>query len=490
MESSEDVKKNVIENFNETTFEADHYYELFHDGTVKDITEEIPFDVPEGWEWERLRNIYIVNPKNDITDSMSVSFVPMAFIEDGYSGNFNYEVKKWESCKKGYTHFANNDVGFAKISPCFENRKSAIFKNLENGYGSGTTELYILRSYKESILPNYTLLLVKTGYFIGRGIGTFSGVVGQQRVNKEIMLDTFIPVPPYNEQIRLSEKTEQLIQNASDISINGDRLNTLIDRTKTRVLDLAIRGKLLPQDPNDEPASVLLDRIRAEKEELIKQGKLKRDKKESIIYKGDDNCYYEQMGKESRNIDEEIPFELPETWKWCRLKTIVQIINGDRGSNYPAKNKLHDSGIPFVSASNIDNGKVSHSSGMKYLSNEQYNLLRAGLLRFNDIVYCIRGSLGKCGIFPYEKGAIASSLVIVRPYLHEKSIIEYLMLYFTSALAFFEIKKYDNGTAQPNLAAKDFENFLIPLPPLNMVEKIVDKTKKMLDEVTIIQEVI
>ncbi len=146
----------------------------------------------------------MVNPKNPVKDDVLVSFIPMALLDDGYSGGYTYEERVWKECKKGFTHFADGDVCFAKISPCFENRKSAYFQNLCNGYGAGTTELYVLRRYTGDLLPEYLLSFVKSEYFISRGRNTFSGVVGQQRVDKEVMLDTFIPIPPLAEQARIN----------------------------------------------------------------------------------------------------------------------------------------------------------------------------------------------------------------------------------------------------------------------------------------------
>lgn len=134
---------------------------------------------------------------------MTVSFIPMAMLSDGYSGEYIYEKRIWNECKKGFTHFAKGDVCFAKISPCFENRKSAYFEDLCNGYGSGTTEIYVLRRYTEDILPEYLLFFIKSEHFISLGRNTFSGVVGQQRVDKEIMLNSFVPVPPVSEQKRI-----------------------------------------------------------------------------------------------------------------------------------------------------------------------------------------------------------------------------------------------------------------------------------------------
>ncbi len=150
-------------------------------------------------------------------DNVPVSFIPMALLDDGYSGGYTYEEKEWKECKKGFTHFADGDVCFAKISPCFENRKSACFQNLRNGYGAGTTELYVLRRYTDDIMPEYLLSFVKSEYFISRGRNIFSGVVGQQRVDKEVMLDTFIPIPPIAEQAQISGTLSNAFSEISNI---------------------------------------------------------------------------------------------------------------------------------------------------------------------------------------------------------------------------------------------------------------------------------
>ena len=195
------------------------YYEKLSDGTINCIDEDLPFNIPSSWSWERVRNLFIVDPKNTVDDDIPVSFIPMASLDDGYSGEYTYEEKVWKECKKGFTHFADGDVCFAKISPCFENRKSAYFQDLCNGYGAGTTELHVLRRYSNDIMPEYLLYFVKSEYFISRGRNTFSGVVGQQRVDKEVMLDTFIPIPPVAEQSRICVCTEQcndVIKNIED----------------------------------------------------------------------------------------------------------------------------------------------------------------------------------------------------------------------------------------------------------------------------------
>ena len=150
------------------------FYEKFDDGTINNITEEIPFEIPDNWAWTRIKNICIINPKNNLDDNLDVSFIPMNLIEAGYTSKHTFEVRKWKNIKKGFTHFKENDIGIAKITPCFQNRKSVIFKNLKNGYGAGTTELHVIRNISELMVTKFLFYIFKSNYFIINGIHSFS----------------------------------------------------------------------------------------------------------------------------------------------------------------------------------------------------------------------------------------------------------------------------------------------------------------------------
>ncbi|WP_037291858.1 MULTISPECIES: restriction endonuclease subunit S [Bacteroidales] len=204
-------------------------------------------------------DLFLLNPKSELDDNMKVGFIPMALVEDGFSGNHFYEERTWKDVKRGYCHFQNGDIGIAKISPCFENRKSTIFKNLPNTYGAGTTELVILRPIK--VYTKFYLYLFKSDWYVKEGTKYFKGVVGQQRVHKEIFTDLHIPLPPFAEQQRIVEEIEYWFALIDQIEQDKSDLQTAIRQTKSKILDLAIHGKLVLQNPNDEPASELLKRI-------------------------------------------------------------------------------------------------------------------------------------------------------------------------------------------------------------------------------------
>ena len=157
--------------------------------------------LPDGWCYSTIKKVFIINPRNKVDDDVEVGFVPMANITDGYNNTFKYEKKRWGKIKTGFTHFADGDIAVAKISPCLENRKSVVLKGLPNGIGAGTTELHVFRSQFMDI--QYGLYFFKSDYFISQCVGSFNGVVGQQRVSKNIIEDIIIAIPPINEQKRI-----------------------------------------------------------------------------------------------------------------------------------------------------------------------------------------------------------------------------------------------------------------------------------------------
>ena len=232
---------------------------------------------------------------------------------------------------------------------------------------------------------------------------------------------------------------------------------------KNSILQMAIQGKLVPQDPHDEPASVLLERIREEKKRLVKEGKIK---KTDLI--------------EKPISEEEIPFEVPEGWEWCRFGNVAYFLNGDRSANYPNKNEYVPQGIAWINTGHIEpNGYLSTSS-MNYITEEKYNSLSSGKIEKGDLVYCIRGATyGKVAkVVPYEKGAVASSLMIIR--LLDINFRDYIFTYLKTSFSKEQLLKFANGAAQPNLAAKDVSKYLIPIPPLAEQRRIVEKLESLM----------
>ena len=428
------------------------HYEKFPDGSVKCIEEEIPFELPKGWEWARISSICLINPKNTLEDSLEVSFIPMPLIQEGFANFHSSDVKEWGKIKSGFTHFAEGDIAIAKITPCFENRKSVIFSNLKNGYGAGTTELHILRPMK--ILPEYILWTVKSENFISKGIQSFTGAVGQQRIGKEFVSSYLVSVPPVAEQHRIIKKIEQDFYQLSLIENEKKSLQILINQTKSKILDLAIHGKLVPQDPSDEPASVLLERIRAEKEDLIKLGKIKRDKKESVIFRGEDNSYYD--------------IEIPHTWVWAKLNFISYRISD--GSHNPPTDK--GSGIPLLSAANIVDYDINIKTANRWITETEWlEEATRTQLETNDILLTIVGSIGRTAVVNTDnKFAFQRSVAIIKPCIVYS---KYLMYILTAPPISQYLIANSKGTAQKGIYLKQLSDIFIPIPPVAEQSRIV-----------------
>ena len=453
------------------------------------IADEVPFDIPDTWEWVRFCNVvnYSMGKtpprKEDVYWKNPVhSWVSIAdMVADGhiiktkeavndYAANVSFKGKK----SLAGTLLMSFKLTVGKVS----------ILDIDAFHNEAIISIYpfvdddkIMTSYLFTVLPLMSQL------------GETKTAIKGNTLNSESLDNLWIPLPPLNEQDRICKKIKEfnpVLSNYSEIEQEVEHLNKYFpEQLKKSILQEAVQGKLVPQDPNDEPASVLLERIRAEKQALIKAGKIKKDKNESVIFRRD-NSHYEKLDGIERCIDDEIPFEIPDTWEWVRLSNVFSVINGDRGKNYPAKSTLSKTGIPFISALNLDGKTVVEDDNLLCLSDEQFNKLGNGKLEKDDVVVCIRGSLGKHGRYPFEKGAIASSLVILRPHMNIPLLSDFIMMYLDSPVFFSEIKKYDNGTAQPNLAAKSLEMFFVPLPPIEEQYRIVEKQQELFDKITLI----
>jgi len=395
--------------------------------------DEVPFKLPEGWEWCRLGEICEINPKNKLDDELEVAFIPMPFISDGFSNTHTFEVEKWKDIKKGYTHFQNGDIGVAKITPCFENRKSVIFNNLKNGVGAGTTELYILRNNKILSLNKYIFWFVKTQSFIDKGTESFTGAVGQQRISREFIENTLIPIPPLAEQHRIVEKIEQLFALVDTIETHKEQLKSDVKQAKIQVLNYAIAGKLTHQDPNDEPAEELLKRI----------------------------------GKTTTTTTD-TPYEkLPKGWAWCRLGEVCCFENGYAFNS----DDYQKNGTPLIRISNIKNGKIDISEAV--FIKIEYD--KRFMVEYGDLLIAMSGATtGKMGVYKLDREAVLNQRV-GNIKIRNKDIFFHKFRNYIMQTKSNEILKMAYGGAQPNISGKMIENLTIPLPPLAEQYRIVQK---------------
>ena len=286
--------------------------------------------------------------------------------------------------------------------------------------------------------------------------------VAMPKLALERILSTFIPICPYVQQLQIVDRFQICDNFLSTIDTEKEELQKIVSLSKYKILDLAIRGKLVPQDPNDEPASVILERIRTEKEELIKQGKIKRDKKESVIFKGDDNSYYEKVGNNVNCIDEKISFELPEGWAFIRLNTAWELISGRDLSPSEYNNK--NDGIPYITgASNFKNG---HISLVRWTPVPQV------ITRRGDLLLTCKGTIGEIAHNNFGEAHIARQIMAIRNIYSLN--VDFLALCIEYSMT--KIKQAAKGLI-PGISREDILNLVIPIPPTKEQENICNKLK-------------
>ena len=420
------------------------HYEKFQDGTVKCIEDEIPFEVPEGWEWCRLpiitTDIFAGGDKPDICEKRATEICNIPIYSNGIEndGLYGY-TNKPRVTEPSITISARGTIGFC----CARKTPFVPIVRLITITPSKEISLYYLKTVFEA--------LIETGEGSSIPQLTVPGIKPK-----------LIPIPPIMEQNRIQSKQNEILKYISDISFEKDELRRIVQQAKNKILDLAIRGKLVPQNPDDEPASVLLERILAKKEELIKQGKIKHDKKESVIFKGEDNSYYEKIGNKVNCIDEEIPFELPEGWDFIRLKTAWELISGRDLS--PSKYNDKNDGIPYITgASNFRNG---HISLVRWTTVPQV------ITRRGDLLLTCKGTIGEIAHNNFGEAHIARQIMAIR---NNYSLnVDFLALCIEYSMT--KIKQAAKGLI-PGISREDILNLVIPIPPIKEQENICNKLK-------------
>ena len=441
---------------------------------LKCIDDEIPFEIPQSWCWVRFRSLVIHNPQVTADDETSAAFMPMRLIDAGYGSSYTYEAKKWGTINTGFTKIATGDIAYAKITPCFQNRKSFILGEVPGGVAAATTELNVIRTYAGTLDGWYILYFLKSEYFIKEA--RYKGTAGQQRVLSDYVQNKLVPLPPLNEQKRIVQKIQEALP---IVRIYGksqealDKLNAdIFDKLKKSVLQEAIQGKFIPQDPNDEPASKLLERIKEEKAKLFKEGKLKKkDLVDSVIFKGEDNKYYETIDGSTECIEDKILFEIPEGWTWVTLGSLVQNCSG---LAYKKENldERADDYIRVLRGGNIDDGRWSMKDddvmiAAKFVKPEL--LLTAGTF-ITPAVTSIE-QMGKTALVRKDQPqtVVGGFVLMLMPIFRDWSLLNYLELIFQSEYYKNYCRSITNKSGQAfyNLSRQKLMQFLVPMPPLN-----------------------
>ena len=450
--------------------EDNSYYEkMLATGEVKCIDEEIPFEIPQGWEWCRVSSLFQINPKVVAEENTSAAFIPMEAISAGYGSEFRYYEKEWGEIKSGYTAFADNDIAFAKITPCFQNRKSAIFEGLPNGIGAGTTELKILRTYGETINRWFVLYFLESPYFIDEA--TFKGTANQQRIIVGYLENKLFPLPPLAEQERIVDKiglVMPIIDKYSKSQELLDKMNVELNEClKKSVLQEAIQGKLVPQIAEEGTAHELLEQIKAKKQKLVKEGKLKKSAlNDSVIFHGDDNRYYEKIGKKCLDITDEIPFDIPENWQWIKLDQGISLLSG-RDLEPSQYNDLHH-GIPYITgASNFVNSNLIIN---------RWTEAPITISNKGDLLLTCKGTIGSMAFNDIGQIHIARQVMAITSHGID---LKYIKCFLQSNLSILE--KNANSMI-PGISRSTLLGMLFPLPPFKEQQRIVAQIEKLFEQ--------
>ena len=379
--------------------------------------ENEPFNIPESWTMAQMSDLFLLNPKSEIDDNTEIGFIPMACVDDGFSGKHSFEIRNWGDVKKGYCHFQEGDIGVAKISPCFENLKSCILQSLPNGVGTGTTELVILRSL--GVYAPFYLYLFKSSWYISQGTKYFKGVVGQQRVNKAIFTELEVPLPSVTEQKRIVAEIKRWFGLIDLIEKDKFNLANNIKLAKSKVLDLAIHGLLVTQDPTDEPACKLLKRINP-KAEIIS-----------------DNGHYQKV---------------PEGWCETTLKHVLTIKSGN-----------------FINVRNCTQGHYPIYGGNGITGHtDDYNIKESTIVIGRVGYYCGSVHLVRGKAWVSDNAFITT--------IH-KDIFYKKYLYYL--LQFLNLRKFSNSTAQPVISGKTIYPIHVLIPPIREQKRIVAKIEEI-----------
>lgn len=472
---------------------ATKYQRLTKDAEEHLASRELQ-SLPRGWVWTCSAVIGETAPRVDADDDALVAFAPMHLLPTDYRSTFTPEVRPWREIKKGYTHFADGDVGFAKITPCFQNGKGCVFANLPGGIGSGTTELHILRPFSNVVLPLYALLYYKSPEFVAGGVASFSGTAGQQRVSNDYFRFAPFPLPPLAEQKRIVAKVDELMALCDRLEAQQQareeqssqlaraslarfataptpaNLNYLFHPSynispadlRKSILTLAVQGKLVPQDPNDEPAEELLKRISIIREHLAPRKRAHAVKRVREL--------------EGSNCTQDVP----SSWTWCRLGELVLEFR------YGTSRKCShvENGIPVLRIPNIRNGRIDPAD-LKFtnMPPSEFNELQ---LREGDLLLVrSNGSetlVGRSAVVTSIDERFAYAGYLVRARLPKSDIFA---PFIHVALSTQGVRNQIEGPIRTtsgvkNINTTELSNLTLPLPPVAEQRRIVARVSQLM----------
>ena len=437
---------------------------------VRSLADEVPFDIPDSWEWVRLGNISsYAETKQKVNATSADPSVWGLDLEDIEKGGRLLEHKTVGERKAvgDKTVFIKGDILYSKLRPY-------LLKILvAPDDGICTPEIVPFRVYG-GIDPNYIVNYLKSPY-VDNLINSITYGVKMPRVGTETMTSLLVPIPPLDEQRRIVEKIDEVASAVSAYDVAYQKSETLNsdfpEALKKSILQEAVQGKLVPQNPSDEPAEALLERIRAEKQRLIREGKIKKDKHESIIFRRD-NSHYEKRGSEEVCIDDEVPFEIPSGWSWARLGTCLDVRDGTHDTP-----RYVSEGVPLVTSKNLSNGRIDFSTAKLISKQDSDAINQRSKVDSGDIMYAMIGSIGNPVLYRGTDEFSIKNMALFKC-VPDGIYMEYV--YWFLVLAQEDMKKAASGGVQAFVSLGYLRNYLIPVPPIAEQKRICNAIEQVL----------
>ena len=460
----------LLDNVNAFGSVANSHYEKFPDGTVKCIDDEIPFEVPQSWEWIRLGSIVDFSKSGSVKSSVISDDAWILDLEDieKDSGKLLQKKRMRDLKSKSDKHpFSKGNVLYSKLRPYL----NKVIIADEAGYC--TTE--ILSFDFGHIFNHYAQLYLMSPFFVEYAMSDAYGVkmprLGSKQGNAALM-----PIPPKSEQIRIVKEVDAIMPLVTRYGNSQKQLDDINSEVKVRlrksVLQEAIQGKLVSQVPSDEPANSLLERIRVEKQKLLKAGKLKKkDIVDSVIFKGEDNKYYEKVGAKVLDISEEIPFDIPDSWRWIRLGALFAHNTGK------ALNRADTNGIlrKYLTTSNVYWNRFDFTEVRKmfFLDSE----IEKCCVRRGDLLVCEGGDIGRAAIWNFDED------ICIQNHIHRlRAYYPVSIEFYFSVFALYKgIGRIGGkGIGIQGLSSGALHNLIIPVPPVAEQERIVTRLNSVI----------
>jgi len=440
---------------------------------VRCIADEVPFEIPSSWGWVRFSNLVNFSmgktPPRKESEYWCNAIYPWVSIADMPADGTVLSTKEKVNQYAADNTFKNS---ISPVGTLIMSFKLTVGKVSILGINAYHNEAII------SIFPYIdndrivTTYLFKVLPLIAQNGDTKTAIKGAT-LNSDSLSNLLIPIPPISEQRRIVDKITELEPSVNAYEKAETQLSalntTFPEALKKSILQQAVMGKLVPQNPDDEPASVLLERIRAEKQALVKAGKIKKDKNDSVIYRRD-NSHYESINGVERCIDEEIPFEVPETWEWCRLGSVFQHNTGKalNSSNHQGTN------MTYITTSNLywNRFELNKLKEMPFTESE----IEKCTVAKGDLLVCEGGDIGRAAVWNYGYPMrIQNHIHRLRPYTSVDIYYFYFIFYFYKHAGLIGGK----GIGIQGLSSNAIDKLLIPLPPLTEQHRIVEKINEL-----------